>query len=69
MLDKAESKATPTTKGVAACDVEPRDLGVFWERYEWVFCGLGPTITLPMLRHEHLMQVGLLLLGKQFGPC
>ena len=51
-------------EGAAACDVEPRDLGVFWECCERVLCGLGPTITLPTLQQEHLMQVGPLLLGE-----
>ena len=51
-------------EGVAACDVEPRNLGVFWEHCKRVLCGLGPTIALPTLRREHLMQVGPLLLGE-----
>ena len=51
-------------EGVAAFDVEPCDLGVLWERCERVLCGLGPTITFPMLRRAHLMQVGPLLLGE-----
>ena len=51
-------------EGVAACDVEPRDLGVFWECCERVLCGLGSTITLPTLRWENLMQVGPILLGE-----
>ena len=51
-------------EGVTDCDVEPHDLGVFWECCERVLCGLGPTITLPMLWRAHLMQVGPLLLGE-----
>ena len=51
-------------EGVAAYDMELHSLGVLWERCGRILCGLGPTITLPTLRWENLMQVGPILLGE-----